>query len=125
MWRGSLRNPKAPASSRWDWGWAASAFDGTLISIGDVDGVLYAVERKGTILWIECKRIGEDYKPGQRIMHLAFSRKPNCSALLLRGNPDEPVEAQWAVDGQWQEVIAVTRDDVLEMITGWFRRANR
>ncbi len=125
MWRGSLRNPDGPVGARWDWGWLSDCFGATKISLSDVDAALYAVERKGAILWIEVKRPSERIPYGQMRLLTAFATKPQCSAMIVWGDPDDPHEAQWILHGVAGERQAVTRDDVHDAIAYWFDTANQ
>jgi len=124
-WRGTLRHPDAPDMARWDWEWLEDCFGQTRISLSDVDGVLYAVERNGVILWIEIKRPSQPVPTGQRLLLQAFSRKERCSALILWGHKDDPREAQWIINGKDRERLPTNRQEVHEWIAHWFRDADR
>ena len=124
MWRGSLRNPLAPAASRWDWGWLSECFGTTRISLSDVDACLYAVERRGHILWIEIKRDGQLVSYGQQEMLRSFSTKPQCAALILWGEQDAPTAAQWLSHGVVCDPVPADRESVAGWIADWFRRAS-
>lgn len=123
-WRGSLRDPTAPDRTRWDWGWLKDSFGTTRISLTDVDGLLYAVERKGCLIWIEVKRVGQDLPTGQRWALEAFSMKPDCLALVLWGDRDSPEIRQWISDGFAWPARPTCREAMAKEIASWFKWAN-
>ena len=109
----------------WDWSWVTFPNPSPGFHLSDVDQ-LYVVEREGSFLYIETKRLGEGYPSGgqQKLLN-ALSLVPGFTVLLVHGDGQTPATVQTIDRRHWGAITSTTREAFQARINAWYTRADR
>lgn len=119
----TIRSTSAFLGSLWDWAILDGCFGTTRISPTDIDGV---VERNGQLLILEAKGKEVCLTTGQDIMFRQVTRSGFVTVIVVRGEPQNPVDAAIYQDGvEDRQMHPCDIPRLRRMVTAWFERANR
>ena len=123
--RNHIKSRVKAAEALWDWGMFDGCFGKSKIAASDIDGV---IERKHHFLFIEGKPLMSNgrivpLKRGQKLTYERLSMKPDCTVLLLWGEPSQPGKMQDIVGGAYSKLVDCTVEDVREFVSNWYERA--
>lgn len=113
----TIRDKEKWSSSAWDWSVLKPCFEGTRISVGDVDGM---VECNGHILIIEAKGEGVPIPRGQEIMHSTFADRLGQTVIVVWGPTNDTKQMLVRRGGEKHFRKAASNVDLVRAVRWWF-----
>lgn len=119
----TINNPQKFVDTLWDWSMWNGCFEGTNISMSDIDGF---VERNGEMLIVETKSPNANIPLGQSISYERLSRKKNATILVLWGEPNKPERGKlYCNKGKVINYPHLDLNKARKIVSDWFKWASR